>query len=49
MRRTDEAFKQEVLRRYGVQAKNRRNLRILALSPLIFCVFIAAVLWLPSV
>lgn len=48
MRRTDEAFKQEVLRRYGVQAKNRRNLRILALSPLIFCVFIAAVLWLPS-
>lgn len=48
MRRTDDAFKQEVLRRYGVQAKNRRNLRILALSPLIFCVFIAAVLWLPS-
>ncbi len=49
MRRTDEAFKKEVLRRYGVQAKNRRNLRILALSPLIFCVFIAGVLLLPTI
>ena len=37
MRRTDEAFKQEVLRRYGVQKRNRRNLQIYIASTLTLC------------
>ncbi|MBQ8381647.1 MAG: hypothetical protein IJX47_00400 [Clostridia bacterium] len=49
MRRTDEAFKKEIFRRYGVQKRNRRNLRLLATAPLIFCVFIAGVLLLPTI
>ncbi|MBQ8288334.1 MAG: hypothetical protein IJX76_06135 [Clostridia bacterium] len=49
MRRDDEAFKKEIFRRYGVQKRNRRNLRLLATAPLIFCVFIAGVLWLPTI
>ena len=49
MRRTDEAFKNEVFHRYGVQKRNRRNLRVLAISPLLFCVLIAGVLLLPTI
>lgn len=49
MRRTDEAFKNEVFHRYGVQKRNRRNLRVLAISPLLFCVLIAGILLLPTI
>lgn len=44
MRRDDEAFKNEVLRRYGVQKQNRRNVRLYAASTgilLILAAFIA--------
>lgn len=38
MRRTDEAFKKEIYRRYYVEKRNRRNLRIYAVTSLLLCV-----------
>ncbi len=47
MRRTDEAFKNEVLRRYGVQKHNRRNYFLLALSPLVLLIVLGSLIFLP--
>lgn len=47
MRRTDEAFKNELFRRYGQYKKNRRSLRFLAATPLAACVIICAIVCLP--
>lgn len=49
MRRDDEAFKNEVFRRYSIQKRNQRNFRLLATAPLIFCVVIVGVLLLPTI
>lgn len=49
MRRTDEAFKNELFRRYGQYKKNRRNLRILAAAPgAVSLVLICALLIVPN-
>lgn len=48
MRRTDEAFKKEVLRRYSVQKRNRRNYFFLALSPLVLALVLGSLLFLPQ-
>lgn len=48
MRRTDEAFKTEVFRRYGVQKRNRRNFFLLALSPLVMALVLGSLLFLPQ-
>lgn len=48
MRRTDEAFKNEVLRRYRVQKQNRRNYLLLALSPLVLAIVLGSLLFLPQ-
>lgn len=43
MRRTDEAFKNEIYRRYHVAKRNRRNLRIYAATSLLLCVLVIGV------
>lgn len=48
MRRTDEAFKTEVFRRYRVQKQNRRNYFLLALSPLVLAIVLGSLLFLPQ-
>ncbi len=48
MRRTDEAFKNELFRRYEQYKKNRRNLRFLAATPVLASVMIVcALVFLP--
>jgi DNA-directed RNA polymerase specialized sigma24 family protein len=46
--RTDEAFRQEILRRSAVKRQNRRTYLTLGLMPLLFCVVIAALIFLPT-
>ena len=48
MRRTDEAFKAEVFRRYRVQKHNRRNYFLLALSPLVLAIVLGSLIFLPQ-
>lgn len=48
MRRTDEAFKNELFRRYEQYKKNRRNLRFLAATPVLASVMlVCALIFLP--
>lgn len=48
MRRTDEAFKNELFRRYEQYKKNRRNLRILASAPAVLSILFFGILLLPN-
>lgn len=49
MKRTDEAFRNELFRRYGQYKKNRRNLRILAAMPgVVTAALVCALLFLPQ-
>lgn len=44
MRRTDEAFKHELFRRYEQYKKNRRSLRILAAAPVVLSILVLGIL-----
>lgn len=49
MRRTDEAFKNELFRRYGQYKKNRRNLRMLAAAPVVVsAMIVCGLIFLPK-